>query len=274
MSETKEFRFTDRDFRFISQLLFDRTGITMSASKRDLVYSRLVRRLRQYGMTRFEDYCALLKDGDAQELVEFVNALTTNLTRFFREPHHFQYLRETVLPELMANKRERRLRLWSAGCSSGEEAYSLAVVVREAVPSGWDVRILATDLDSAVLSKAKRGVYEASSVTHLDSGILKRWFKKGTGINRDDVKVASALQDLISFKQLNLMTQWPMKGHFDVIFCRNVVIYFSKETQRVLFDRFANQLDNSGLLFVGHSESLYRVTDRFEPLGNTIYRKK
>ncbi|MBK8962799.1 MAG: protein-glutamate O-methyltransferase [Candidatus Competibacteraceae bacterium] len=272
-----EFEFSDRDFQRVRQIINDIAGISLADGKRELVYSRLSRRLRQRGMQRFEDYCNLLEaHDDTVEMSEFVNALTTNLTSFFRESHHFEFLAKELLPELIRKQSlgNRRLRIWSAGCSTGEEPYSIAMVVRETLPSvGWDVKILATDLDSNVLATAERGVYDESRVKDLSDARLRRWFQKGRGAQAGQVRAASALRDLITFKQLNLMDDWPMRGPFDVIFCRNVVIYFDKPTQRVLFERFADLLDDQGHLFVGHSESLFKVTERFAPLGKTIYQR-
>jgi chemotaxis protein methyltransferase CheR len=168
----------------------------------------------------------------------------------------------------------RRIRIWSAGCSTGEEPYSIAIVLREALPSvGWDIKILATDLDSNVLATAERGVYEWNRVKDLSESRLRRWFQKGRNAQEGWVRVAPALRDLITFRQLNLMDDWPMRGPFDLIFCRNVVIYFDKATQRVLFERYADILVERGHLFVGHSESLFKVTERFVPLGKTIYQR-
>mgnify|MGYP001013569799 FL=1 len=229
-------------------------------------------------MRRFDDYCRLLETGgeDNPELGEFVNALTTNLTSFFREQHHFEFLGRELLPALMRERSlsARRIRIWSAGCSTGEEPYSIAMVVRETLPSvGWDAKILATDLDSNVLATAQRGVYDEARIKDLPEARARRWFQKGRGTQSGQVRVAPDLQDMIVFRRLNLMLDWPMSGPFDVIFCRNVVIYFDKPTQRTLFERFADLLTERGHLFVGHSESLFKVTDRFAPLGKTIYRR-
>lgn len=272
----KEFHFTDKEFRFISKLVGERTGIVLSDSKRQMVYGRLSRRLRQLKLTHFSDYCDLLTRGDETELVEFTNAITTNLTAFFRENHHFEYLKNRLLPELVKKKADsKRIRIWSAGCSSGEEPYSIAMCVREVFPrsAGWDVKILATDLDSNMVQRGKDGIYTAERVEGLSDQRLKKWVKKGSGANSDMVRMSDDLKSLITFKQLNLMHDWPFKGKFDLMFCRNVVIYFNKETQRELFDRYANVLEDDAHLFIGHSESLHKVTERFDLLGQTIYKK-
>jgi chemotaxis protein methyltransferase CheR len=273
---TREFRFDDTDFVRLRDLVKRHTGIALSDGKRELVYSRLARRLRLLRLDSFERYCTLLEAGNREELVQMVNAITTNLTAFFREAHHFDYLATTLLPAYMQEKaRRQRLRVWSAGCSTGEEPYSMAMVVRETGPatSGWDIKILATDIDSNVLATARRGVYQQERAQGLSPQRLQRWFRQGTGADAGLIRVRPALQALITFRQLNLMHAWPMRGPFDVIFCRNVVIYFDKATQKVLFDRFADLLDTHGVLCIGHSESLYAVSDRFALLGQTIYRK-
>ncbi|MCB1770814.1 MAG: protein-glutamate O-methyltransferase CheR [Candidatus Competibacteraceae bacterium] len=272
-----EFEFSDQDFQRIRRIINQVAGISLADGKRELVYSRLSRRLRQRGLQRFQDYCDYVETGDDEdELREFINALTTNLTSFFREPHHFEFLANELLPALMRSRglSNRRIRIWSAGCSTGEEPYSIAIVLREVLPNvGWDVKILATDLDSNVLATAERGIYEWSRVKDLSESRLRRWFQKGRNAQAGWVRVAPALRDLITFRQLNLMNDWPMRGPFDLIFCRNVVIYFDKATQAVLFDRYADILVERGHLFVGHSESLFKVTERFIPLGKTIYQR-
>ncbi len=273
----REFRFTDDDFAFIRRLVGEQTGISLSEGKREMVYGRLARRLRERNIGSFAEYCRLL-EGDDGELMHLVNAITTNLTSFFRENHHFDYLRRTVIPDLLERNRQiRRLRIWSAGCSTGEEPYSLAITLKEALPvnHGWDVKILATDIDTNVLDKARRGVYAFDGARNLPSERLQRWFQRGKGANAGKVRVNPALQELISFRQLNLMSDpWPMSGRFDVIFCRNVVIYFDKPTQKRLFARFAQMLDAQRHIFIGHSETLFQICDEFELVGNTVYRKR
>jgi len=277
-SETKkdrEFCFTDRDFEAVRKRLYDHAGISLNDSKRDLVYSRLSRRLRALRIGSFGAYLRLLDSAQGEsELVHFINALTTNLTAFFREPHHFDYLAEEALPEaLRRHEHDRRVRFWSAGCSTGEEPYSMAMIVRENLPPRqcWDLKILATDLDSNVVAKAAGGQYTAERISGISRARAHKWFHRVQGADR--VQVDPALRELITFKQLNLMHDWPMRGPFDLIFCRNVVIYFDKPTQRRLFERYADILVDGGYLFLGHSESMYRLTDRFELVGRTIYRK-
>lgn len=271
----REFTFTRHDFEYIRDMVGDRTGIVLSEHKVDMVYGRLARRLRQLNIKSFKDYLKRLESDGDQELVEFTNALTTNLTAFFREPHHFEFLAKTAIPELVKQRPDKRLRIWSAGCSTGEEPYTIAITLHEALPliRNWDVKILATDLDSNVVARAKAGIYDQERVNGINTDRQNRWFRKGSGSNDGKVRVSPDLQQLITFKQLNLMHQWPMRGPFDIIFCRNVVIYFNKDTQRVLFDRYADMLADDGYLIVGHSESLHKVTERFSLLGKTVYKK-
>jgi chemotaxis protein methyltransferase CheR len=269
----REYHLSDAEFDEIRRLVREHTGIALAESKRELVYSRLVRRLRRLHLDSFREYLAVLAQGEAAELEEFTNAITTNLTAFFREPHHFEFLAETVLPMLeKRNAESRRLRIWSAGCSTGEEPYSIAITLQEHMTRfrGWDVRILATDLDSNVLAHGRAGHYRDERFEKMPSSRRNKWFapsKDGGGT------AVPELKSLITFKQLNLMHPFPMKGPFDVIFCRNVVIYFDKPTQRELFDRMAGLQQDGDHLFIGHSESLFKVCDRYQLIGKTIYRK-
>lgn len=272
----REFKFTDRDFNYIRKIIGESTGIVLADAKRQMVYGRLSRRLRELGLSDFKDYCEIVKQNNSPELTQFVNAITTNLTAFFRENHHFEYLKNTLLPELVkTNESSRRIRIWSAGCSTGEEPYSLAMVVSEFFASrpNWDVKILATDLDTNVLQKASNGLYELEKLEGISDQRKKKWLRKGRDAFKDKVKVSPELQELITFKQLNLLEDWPFKGPFDFIFCRNVVIYFSKDTQRTLVSRYADKLVSKGHLFLGHSESLFKVSDDFKLQGQSMYRK-
>ena len=272
----KEFDFSDKDFQRIKKLVLEHTGICLSDIKHDMVYSRLAKRLRLLNFNNFGDYIDLIESGDETELGNFTNSVTTNLTSFFREPHHFDYLKTTLIPILMKmNADTRKIRIWSAGCSTGEEPYSIAITLKETIPdsAGWDVRILATDLDTNVLDTGSNGVYSAERVNGISPMVLKRWFNKGKGDKTGLVKASNELRDMIIFKQLNLMGPWPVKKGVDLIFCRNVVIYFDKATQAVLFDRYAETLRSDGFLIIGHSETLHKVTDRFESLGKTIYQR-
>lgn len=272
----REFAFSDEDFEALRKLVKDLTGINLSDQKRELVYGRLARRLRALHLRTFADYRDLLHNDGGMEIGEFCNALTTNLTSFFRESHHFDYLREQVLQARAAQRNSsRRMRIWSAGCSTGEEPYSLAMTVMEALPDlrSWDIKILATDLDSDVLARAQRGIYAADRVRALGAQRLSRFFIERRNRDGPRYEVTAELMSLITFKQLNLMHPLPMKGPLDVIFCRNVVIYFDKDTQRELFARVAYLQRPGDLLFLGHSESLFKVSQSYTSIGKTIYRR-
>ncbi|HEX5458651.1 MAG TPA: protein-glutamate O-methyltransferase CheR [Steroidobacteraceae bacterium] len=271
----REFVFGDEDFQALRVLVKSLTGIHLSQQKRELVYGRLARRLRALQLRSFAEYRERLTR-DEREVAELCNAITTNLTSFFREPHHFQYLRDHVLAPLAADPgRGRRLRIWSAGCSTGEEPYSIAMAVLEALPDPerWDVKILATDLDSEVLDRARRGVYPAERTANVSPERLTRFFterQEAGGLCR---QIAPHVAALVTFKQLNLIHELPMRGPLDAIFCRNVVIYFDKETQRELFARIARLQRSGDLLFLGHSESLFKVCDSYALIGKTIHRR-
>lgn len=269
-----EFEFSDKDFQRVKSMVYEFAGIDLNDSKKNLVYNRLAKRIRFLDMQKFSQYLDYVEQVGEEEFVNLINAITTNLTFFFRENHHFEYLAEKVIPHLLEkNKVSKKIRIWSAGCSTGEEPYSLSIVLKEAVPSGWDARVLATDLDTTVVETAQRGVYNIERLKGVSETRKKRWFLKGTGERSGFVKVKPELQQIIDFGQINLMNEWPIKDKIDVIFCRNVVIYFDKPTQSRLFNRYADLLPEDGHLFIGHSESLYKVCDRFELLGQTIYRK-
>lgn len=274
----KEFLFTDKDFSYLSKLAGELAGISMPSGKRELIYGRLVKRLRVLGLKNFEQYCAYLDDNNGDERTHFINSITTNVTSFFRENHHFEFLADTLLPELIRKKStdsKPRLRIWSAGCSSGKEPYSIAMVLRECIPDidSWDAKILATDLDSNILEVAKTGVYPIEHLNEIALGRRKRWFQMGRGVNEKSIKVTDDIKQMVTYKKLNLTESWPMKGKFDIIFCRNVTIYFDRDTRIKLLDRFAEHLNDGGCLFVGHSETLFGLTQRFNTVGRTIHGK-
>lgn len=278
--KSREFPMTDANFDHIKNMAYDRTGIVLGDHKREMVYSRLARRCRALGVHDFDQYIHVLENRESDELSHFVNSITTNLTSFFRERHHFEFLEETVLPEVFkANSASKRVRIWSAGCSTGEEPYSIAITLARFLKNnlvrykGWDVKILATDLDSNVLAKGKRGIYPNSGADGLSKSDRLEFFDESGQGNDHQLMAKDKIRNLITFNRLNLLHKWPMKGQFDVIFCRNVVIYFDKETQKVLFDRYANVLKDPGYLMIGHSENLHRVSTRFNALGHTRYKK-
>jgi chemotaxis protein methyltransferase CheR len=275
-TRTREFQFSHADFVALRDLVKKMTGINIADSKREMVYGRVSRRLRALGLRSFSDYRRLLESDDESELVEFCNAMTTNLTAFFRESHHFDYIRDhLLLPRLGDPRGSRRLRFWCAACSSGEEPYSLAMTICEAIPDWkrWDIKILATDIDSAMLARAARGIYTPERVKGLAAPRLKRFFSEGSEDGAKIHQVAPEIADLITFKQLNLMERLPMSGPLDAILCRNVIIYFDKETQRDLFSRIAVLQRNNDLLLLGHSESLFKVSEDYALIGKTIYRR-
>jgi chemotaxis protein methyltransferase CheR len=272
----REFHFGDDDFNALRTLVRQHTGISLSDAKRELVYGRISRRLRALGLETFRDYRSLLtKDPQGREIVEFCNAITTNLTSFFRESHHFDFLRDQVLRPLAARPPGRRIRIWSAGCSTGEEPYSIAMTIREALPdaSRHDIKILATDLDSEVLARGRAGVYAADRIKGMSKERISNFFREKTDSGVTRYTVVHQLSELITFNQLNLMNELPMRGPFDVIFCRNVVIYFDKDTQRDLFRRYAQLQRPGDVLFLGHSESMFKVSDAYTLVGRTIYRR-
>ena len=269
---------SEAEFRFICKLVYDQTGIVLDERKREMLYRRLMRRIREIKLDSFSAYCDLLEANDENELPQFINAITTNLTSFFREIHHFNYLREQYLPKLINDAgNHRRLRIWSAGCSTGEEPYTIAITLMETMGaqlSGWDAKILATDLDSDVVATGSAGIYRADRIEDLSTERQQKWFQCGKGNNAGYIKVNPKLRELITFKQLNLLHEWPMKGPFDIIFCRNVVIYFDKPTQAKLFSRYHGLLKPGGLLILGHSENLNQNAHMFGHIGKTMFLKK
>ncbi|UWQ94531.1 protein-glutamate O-methyltransferase [Rhodobacteraceae bacterium M385] len=260
-------------FENLAKFLQDETGIELTVGKRGLAISRLSRRLRDLGVRDLSAYCDLLSGPKgAAELQEMILLLTTNVTRFFREPHHFDTLRSAILPKLMEKARDgAKVRFWSAGCSSGEEAFSLAMTTLDAFPDACslDVRILATDIDRNVIDVGRKGRFRITDEEKLAHPVLGKFTER---VSDDNFELCSAVRSMVQFGCLNLQHPWPMQGKFDVVFCRNVVIYFSQETQQRLWPRFANVMQDGGHLIIGHSE---RVTGpavkRFKPAGVTHY---
>ena len=274
----KEFIFTDDDFNFLSELAAKTAGINLTTDKRELVYGRVSKRLRILDIDNFKDYCKLLKKKNSEESLHFINSITTNVTSFFRENHHFEYLANNVIPDIIksnAGLSTPRLRIWSAGCSTGEEPYSIAMVLRENISDidNWDAKILATDLDSNVLKTAKQAIYPLDRVEQVSIERKKRWMQMGCGENQDSIKIKEEIRQLVHFKQLNLTEPWPVQGIFDCIFFRNVAIYFKRPTQTSILNRFADHQQINGKLFVGHSESLIGISQRYQSTGQTIHKK-
>ncbi len=272
-----EFVFTEGDFRQIAAMVHGDAGIALPDAKATLVYSRLAKRLRALGLQSFKDYCALVAGRDGvDERQRMLAALTTNVTRFFREPHHFDHLRQKLIPGLIDRARAGgKIRLWSAACSSGQEPYSMAMALLAAMPDAaqHDVRILATDIDPNVVAEAREGVYAETLLSGVSDEYRRRWTKPARGAS-GYVQMAEELGELITFRELNLIGDWPMKGTFDAILCRNVAIYFDDPTQHRLWGRFAPLLATGGMLYIGHSERVAGpAADCFEPAGITAYRR-
>ncbi|HEX8964632.1 MAG TPA: CheR family methyltransferase [Rhodocyclaceae bacterium] len=266
----REFHFTQDDFERVRKLIYDHAGISLAPIKRDMVYSRLARRLRALGMATFSQYLAHLEKGDEKEWETFVNSLTTNLTSFFRESHHFP-----ILADYIVGLKQRPVRIWCSAASTGEEPYSIAMTACEAFGTVTPpVTILASDIDTNVLATGERGVYPLERVEKLDPERLRRFFLKGSGAQEGYVKVRPELQKLITFARVNLLdARWPVNGPFDAMFCRNVMIYFDKETQHQILRRFAPLLREDGLFFAGHSESFLHAADVIRALGRTVYER-
>lgn len=264
----------EAEFEFIRHVVGENAGIVLGPNKRQLVQGRLARRLRDLGLRSYHEYCEHVRRSGPEELVGLINALTTNVTSFFRENHHYDALAELMLPQAMErNAGSRRIRIWSAGCSTGEEAYSAAMVAADVLQPGWDCKILATDIDSEVIAFAQQGIYPLDRVASLTPERLRHSFQKGVGLQVGKAIVRAQLRAAVTFRVLNLLQPWPMHGPFDVILCRNVMIYFDRATRERLVERFAQILAPGGYLCIGHSESIHTVGAPVRPLGRTIYRK-
>jgi chemotaxis protein methyltransferase CheR len=269
---------TQKEFELLRSLIYEQAGICLRESKMALLKSRLSKRLRHFGYDSFAQYYDHLRNQDPQggELQEMINAVTTNMTSFFRENHHFLCLKERLLaPVCKAAARGSRptLRMWSAGCSSGEEAYSIAITVADTLErlATWDVKILATDIDTGVLEKGRRAIYPRETLRAVPQETLRKHFLSGKGKSSHLVQVKPAIRNLVRFAHLNLMEPWPFRGKFDAIFCRNVIIYFDRDSQRHVLEGFARYLKPGGLFFAGHSENLFWLGEFFQPIGGTVY---
>ena len=261
---SREFEFTEKDFDRVRALIYQRAGISLNQSKQEMVYSRLAKRLRANRLTSFSDYIALLEAGGSAEWEAFINSLTTNLTFFFREEHHFPALAEHV------RSKKSHISLWCAACSTGEEAYSMAMTMADLFDTlRPPVTILASDVDTGVLEKAKDGLYNASQLEKVPTDKLKKYFVELPG---GMAKIKPEIREMVSFEKINLLDdRWPAKGPYDAIFCRNVMIYFDKDTQAKILRKFSPLLKKDGLLFAGHSESFHHVPDIFRLRGKTVY---
>lgn len=266
---------SDREFEAVRNKVYKLAGISMSDAKRTLVVSRLSKIIRRLNLKTFSDYLDHLdRSANPDEIQEFINALTTNLTRFFREDHHFAHLKDHIgrIVKDPSNPNRSRLRIWSAGCSTGQEPYTIALSLLNAHPElkKWDFKILATDIDTNVLEKARTGIYKAGDLSGLSPERTKLFERSGDGT----VKIPEHARSLVTFKPLNLMESWPMRGPFDAIFCRNVAIYFNKPTQEKMFTRMGELLAQDAFIYIGHSENLNSVADKFKLVGKTIYQNK
>ena len=264
---------SEKQFSKISQLVHKICGINLQHGKEELVKARLLKRIKLLNLNGFEDYLKYIEnDHTGQELNQMIDLLTTNKTSFFREPNHFDYLRLQVFPRLMNAK---KIRIWSVGCSSGEEPFSIAILLREYLPDidQMDVRILATDISTRVLTKAREAIYSSESLQSIPKSLLNKYFTRDQNISSSNYKVKDHIRKMIRLARLNLMENWPMSGPFDIIFCRNVMIYFDKPTQQALNNRFWNILKSDGYLFIGHSESMMGLKHRFQYLHPAIYQK-
>jgi chemotaxis protein methyltransferase CheR len=274
---TGEFVLTPSDFRSIAAMLHADAGIYLPESKSSMVYSRLAKRLRVLGLENFREYCSLVSSASGvDERQQMLAALTTNVTRFFREPHHFEHLKKTVLPPLLEEaKRGGRVRIWSAACSSGQEPYSIALTLLSMMNdvAQLDIKVLATDIDPNMVASGSAGIYDEALMAEIPREMRDRWFVKQPKGDRLSWAVSDKLRELVIFRELNLIGNWPMKGKFQVIFCRNVVIYFEDDTQKKIWSRFQSLLSPGGRLFIGHSERVSgAAADAFETEGITTYR--
>lgn len=270
---------SERDFRKISDLVYQHCGINLHTGKKELVRARLAKRLRAGRFKTFPEYMKhVLEDKSGKEFSILIDSLSTNLTSFFREGQHFEFLRSKFLPVLLERKRKNRnfrIRCWSSGCSSGEEPYSIAITLLEAIQGQgrWDVKVLATDISTGMLETAQKGVYDKQRVEPVPTLQKNRYLVLHHVNKRKVFEVSKHLRDVVIFMYLNLMKGWPIKGPLDFIFCRNVMIYFDKATQQRLINRFWDLLDSGGVLFTGHSESLTGIEHKFKYVQPTIYMK-
>ncbi len=262
-----------RQFDAISQLIYTKCGISLKKGKEALVRARLMKRLRALKLKTIDDYMAFLdsEQGD-HEIGTLIDVMTTNKTSFFREAAHFDFLTDRVIPEI----RSPKIRIWSAACSSGEEPYTLAMVLRESIPQidRTDLLILATDISNEMLATARRGVYSQERAADVPRALRPKYFQRSRRWGPNQVQVSNDLKKLVRFGALNLMHPWPMRGSFNAIFCRNVMIYFDRPTQQTLVNRFWDLLESGGYLFVGHSEGLSGIKHRFQYTQPAVYKKK
>ncbi len=268
--QAREFSWTQADFVRVQSLIYQRAGISLHDGKHAMVYSRLSRRLRDTGHQNFRDYLTWLESHDGPEWQEFVNALTTNLTSFFREQHHFE-----ILADYLKARPAQAWKVWCNAASTGEEPYSIVMTAQEALGPQGNFKLWASDIDSKVLATAARGVYRSESTKGLDSGRLQRFFMRGKGSNAGLLRVKPELQRVVEFLSVNLIRDdWPFREPFDIVFCRNVMIYFDAPTQRSVLERIHRVMKPGGQLFVGHSENFNESRDLFVLRGKTVYERR
>ncbi|MBW1698140.1 MAG: protein-glutamate O-methyltransferase CheR [Deltaproteobacteria bacterium] len=272
----EDIELTDRDFLNFKKLVKEKCGIHLHDGKRELVRARIGKRLREANYKSFQQYYKYLMEEDSgAELTQLLNVISTNLTSFFRETNHFDYLEKEILPAYLKSSRSRQLLVWSAGCSSGEEAYSLAICFYQSLKThpGWSAKIFATDISTRVLATAVSGVYHGSRLQKIPFEVLRKYFQKGHGKWKGYYRIKPFIRNMVDFRQFNLMSPFVFKKGFDIIFCRNVMIYFDKAAQETLINKFYDVLNHGGYLFIGHSESLLSIRHRFKYMKPTIYVK-
>jgi chemotaxis protein methyltransferase CheR len=272
------FKLSDREFSLFSRLVYEKAGINLHEGKKELVRSRLSRRLRAKKMSQFKEYYKfLMADESGEELIHMLDAISTNLTSFFREPKHFAFLEQKALPAVANSGRsqKRPVNVWSAGCSSGEEPYTLSICLHEFAQSlpDFNFKILATDISTRMLSTGQNGVYHGSQVQTIKPDVLRKYFQRGQGNWAGHYRLKPFVRKSIEFMRLNLMEPFPFGSKFQIIFCRNVMIYFDKQTQGRLVNKYYDSLEPGGFLFIGHSESLMGTEHRFKYVQPTIYQK-
>lgn len=271
MHQTREFNLSKASINYM-KMVAERVGIDIANYREDAIYNRLSKRLRELHLQSFDDYCRLLRI-DISEEVKFINLITNITTYFFREKHHFEFIAKVLLPNLLAKK--KKVRIWSAGCSTGEEPYSISIILHEANinMNEYDIKILATDVNSDALDTAQNGLYTLSQLKDVNQKRRKAWFHRVSKTNDNLFAINNDIKKIITFRQLNLVGQWPLLKSFDIIICRNVFIYFKPEIRRRILDKFSRLLAADGILILGFSENISEHSTQFKPIGNTIYKK-
>lgn len=268
----RAYNFDTKSFNFLKQTAFDYAGLKLQENKEGTLYNRLVKRLRFLQLTDFNAYCEIVKN-NPDEKQKYINLIANPLTSFFREKHHFQFLEYNLLPELIRTR--KKIRIWSAGCSTGEEPYSISIIINKVITNveDYDIKILATDINTDSLEIAKKGIYETDKIKNLSHDTKKLYFYHGIGNNQGLVKIHEDVRRLITFSYLNLIDDWPMKNPFDIIFCRNVLIYFPREISNKIIEKCDKSLVNGGHLFLGYTENSLHLPDYYSAVDKTIFKK-